>query len=147
MSYGRDPSGWVYLIGDLAQSDIYKVGCTAYLRGRLLDIASLRPIRLVWYILTNGARDLERHIHEMWGPCQVRGEWFRLDEPQVRDFKAVRVVNWKLRPPMSLADWPKAVQPRSRFGKPIRFRIEVGAPVEPLAGHCQKKSQIPVDIL
>jgi hypothetical protein len=122
--------GVVYLIEDMQQPGLYKVGYGRHLRTRLLAIACLRPVRLVWYIVTNEARVLEAHIHRMFAGNRAKGEWFRLTETQVATFKTVRTVNWKEFAPISPACWPDQVKHRSHYGRPRRRLVRIGEPID-----------------
>ena len=91
----RPKHGVVYLLEDANRTGTYKVGRTESLDTRLADINKVRPVRLVWYILTNHTLWLERHVMIHWSDCHEEGEWFRLAPEQVRWFRSFRAVNWK----------------------------------------------------
>ena len=79
----RDP-GWIYL---LSNADLFKIGKTRNPEKRIKDAKTWSPdievlaIKPFWNI-----SHLERLLHEGLSDCWHKGEWFRFDDEDLRDF-------------------------------------------------------------
>jgi hypothetical protein len=121
--------GCVYLVEDINRPGVYKVGRTLHLRDRVVMFAKVGPVRLVWYILTNGPGALESHLHAEWQDCRVGGEWFRLTEKRVATFRSFRAVNWKGYDPVCPSWWESMLGRETRGGAPPLVPVEIGRPL------------------
>lgn len=94
--YTKAARGYVYLVQD-AGSGVFKVGQTRDLRHRLQMLAARhgRPLRVIWYVVTNDCERLERRLICDWQPWLSAGrEWFDLPSDRVAEFRATTVVNY-----------------------------------------------------
>jgi hypothetical protein len=74
---GSRGEGWVYLIDDGGWA--YKIGHARNPEKRLalLQTGTVEKLRVVAVI--EGSRKLERDLHDLFGFCRLRGEWFTRD--------------------------------------------------------------------
>ena len=81
------PAGYVYVIQDVEFSQRYKIGRTTNPERRLSEIRNLLPgdTDIVAIIDTGDAPTLEWQLHQRYADERRRGEWFALDNGQVRD--------------------------------------------------------------
>jgi hypothetical protein len=112
-------TGYVYLI-EVIGSGVYKVGQTSRLRPRMMAHSFAfrgKALRLIGYIVTNGARRLEQHLMREWSRWRVKGERYRLPPGEVARFRSVSLLNWKDTPATTRpsAD-PLATPPGRRVG-------------------------------
>ncbi len=69
-------SGFVYLVRPrFARNAPVKIGRTASLTGRLVDLQRMSPVPLELVGLLHGG-SLEGHLHERWSAHRLHGEWF-----------------------------------------------------------------------
>lgn len=80
--------GWVYLIRYGSQH-IYKIGCTkGKPKKRLMSLQCGTPteLRLTHQIECENAGLSEYFLQKLYGFSHVRGEWFYIEEEQVKSF-------------------------------------------------------------
>ncbi len=81
----KDTSGWIYIFK--AENGMFKIGKTGKNpKGRLRTICTISPvpISLLHAIETNDITWLENRLHAKYTKSRCHGEWFRLEEKNVR---------------------------------------------------------------
>lgn len=82
--------GFVYLLGNFEQENVYKIGIT---RGKIenrikqLQTGSSGEIYLINYYKTKYPFFIEKNFHMKYYPYQTIGEWFELTPDEVLNFK------------------------------------------------------------
>ncbi|MFF6801063.1 GIY-YIG nuclease family protein [Streptomyces sp. NPDC012616] len=68
-------TGWAYAMRADGSSAV-KIGCSANPTERLRGVQTSQPthVRIIWK--AKGGRALESHLHGVFGPYRIRGEWF-----------------------------------------------------------------------
>ena len=81
------PAGYVYVIHDTEYSKSYKIGRTINPSSRISDIRNILPGEsdIVAIIDTQDAPTLEWQLHQRYADSRKRGEWFALNDTQVRE--------------------------------------------------------------
>lgn len=88
--FGMNRPGYIYLINDLSKPGHYKIGMATNTKNRLRNLntsSSEKSLRLYFEIETYDAESLERTIHFLLIPFNIKGrrEWFYFsDEDQVQ---------------------------------------------------------------
>lgn len=82
--------GYVYLMHAVG-TDMYKVGLSINpeKRAEKLDCESPHRVVLVHKILVDQMKRIEDYFHSLFRDNHVKGEWFRLDEFEVKMFCAL----------------------------------------------------------
>lgn len=84
--------GYVYLLGNNEQENVYKIGIT---RGKIenrikqLQTGSSGEIYLINYHKTKYPFFIEKNFHMKYYPYQTIGEWFELTSDEVLKFKEI----------------------------------------------------------
>ena len=80
------PAGYVYIIQDVDFSNRYKIGRTNHPRTRLNKFGVELPFKteVVHILRTDDAVATERDLHKKFSKSHARGEWFDLDDAQLR---------------------------------------------------------------
>ena len=73
--------GFVYLVNQPG-TDIYKIGHTKNLRGRMGDILGANPFSSIEYAFIGSMAD-EKHLHRTFSDRRVRREWFVLHREDI----------------------------------------------------------------
>lgn len=87
---GVNPS--VYLIACVSMPGIYKIGMSANVNGRWIDIRAQYPahrFRVIHSIAYPHARALEREVHKYFAHGALGREWFYLTPHDVEKFKTM----------------------------------------------------------
>ena len=76
--------GYIYLLAGLPGT--YKIGRTANLESRLGNFAVKLPfkVKVVCIIPTEDTVTLEKELHQKYQACRLEGEWFQLNDEEVR---------------------------------------------------------------
>lgn len=84
----QNSTGIVYV---LAGNGFYKIGKTTNLRARLSQLTPKLPfeVELIHTIKTEDIDSLEEFLHEQFAGKRVNGEWFRLDENDIKALKQI----------------------------------------------------------
>lgn len=79
--------GYVYLMHAVG-TDLYKVGLSIHpeRRAEKLDYESPHKIVMVHKILVDSMKKVENYFHLLFSDNHIKGEWFRLDEFEVKMF-------------------------------------------------------------
>ena len=85
------PAGYVYVIQDVDFSARYKIGRTNHPYRRLNKFEVTLPFetRVVHIFRTNDAKRLEYYFHQRFANHRARGEWFDLDDAQLRTLRGM----------------------------------------------------------
>lgn len=81
--------GFVYLIGELDNKDIYKIGVTKKnidQRIKELQTGSSDELYVRYYFKTSYPYKLEKMLHRHFSHTNKLNEWFNLSESQAQDF-------------------------------------------------------------
>lgn len=81
----RDTKGYVYLLKNLHEAGIYKIGMTTdpSTRIRKLEVVLPFPVECDCLIATSDRIALEAELHTKFADKRIDGEWFRLDAADV----------------------------------------------------------------
>ena len=86
-------NGFVYLIGECNNKNIYKIGLTKKFdvneRLKELQTGNSNDLYIKETFKTNKPFKLESMLHRHYNKSNERGEWFELTENEVKDFKNV----------------------------------------------------------
>lgn len=92
----------VYLVGVV--DGCHKIGMSKNPRKRAEEWAMLPSSpRIVHIIKTDFAEWLESYLHTAFADRRVRGEWFKLDRPEVKALKQIKRADF----PVDLPEWIK----------------------------------------
>ncbi len=85
------PAGYVYVIQDVDFSRRYKIGRTNHPYRRLNKFEVTLPFetKVVHIFRTNDATRLEYYLHQRFANHRARGEWFDLDDAQLRTLRGM----------------------------------------------------------
>ncbi len=72
------PRGYAYVVGF---RDYVKIGWSATVKARLIDLQNNLPENLVVYGVLEGTRDDEQWLHGRFRHLRISREWFRLGDP------------------------------------------------------------------
>ena len=80
----RPEYGWVYLIG--SNSGLVKIGVSNDAERRLVALQSSNAdtLRLLGKLFTKDRYSIEREIHSAYDDKRIKGEWFELDDDDIR---------------------------------------------------------------
>lgn len=84
--------GFVYLIGEMDNKDIYKIGVTKKnIENRIkeLQTSSSNELYIRHYFKTSYPYKLEKMLHRYFSHNNKINEWFTLSESQARDFPQI----------------------------------------------------------
>ena len=84
--------GFVYLIGEMDNKDIYKIGVTKKnIENRIkeLQTGSSNELYIRHYFKTSYPYKLEKMLHRYFSHKNKINEWFTLSESQARDFPQI----------------------------------------------------------
>lgn len=94
------PRGYVYII---YWHGYYKIGQATKPEYRIRDISSTHPIRptVIHIIPTDFMNQLETRIHREFASKRVSGEWFDLDDDDIRRIRTIEsyLMNYQTRRP------------------------------------------------
>jgi hypothetical protein len=84
--------GYIYL---LRSGDAYKIGRARSVDDRVKQISPVMPypVEILHTIPSNNVVRAERELHQQFAPKRLKGEWFNLDE---RDVRLLQMCNAKL---------------------------------------------------
>lgn len=85
--HGRERHGWVYVLR--ADNGTYKIGQTMQLQNRVTWLGIQLPYEteVVATIVANDPRSFEAALHRRFEDKRLRGEWFELDDGDLRFIK------------------------------------------------------------
>ncbi len=82
--------GFVYLINDWEQDNVYKIGVTrGSIERRIKKLQTGNPDELITcrYYHTEHPFFVEKQLHKKYLDCKVRDEWFKLTDNDVFNFE------------------------------------------------------------
>lgn len=71
---------FVYFIRPVGMSGPVKIGCTGFIRERLVQLATWSPLPLEVIYVEEAGHDLERNLHRCFADCHSHHEWFQPNE-------------------------------------------------------------------
>jgi hypothetical protein len=87
----RNCDGYVYLLRNEIDANVYKIGRTKNPENRLITFGLQLPFRVeyVCLIQSEDAVELEKDLHERFSAARLDGEWFMLPEGDVEYIKSL----------------------------------------------------------
>lgn len=83
-------AGFVYIVGDANDSNVYKIGRARNISRRMKGLRSKnRSLYLVAHAITKDAKALERKLHGRFAFQCVGGEWFKLSTADIEEAFAI----------------------------------------------------------
>ena len=88
---GISESGLVYLLKSIQDDPVYKIGVTTNIDKRLPQIATKLPfeVALEHKIKHDSIYELESELHNKFSDKRLNGEWFRLEDKDVKYIKSL----------------------------------------------------------
>lgn len=82
---GRPMPRHVYFVGGGGGSALIKIGSAFDIELRLEQLRAISPVPL-WLLfwVLHGGESMERRLHETFRACRAHGEWFRVDEEELK---------------------------------------------------------------
>ena len=94
---GDDGSGYVYVL-EAEDKSCYKIGCSKDVTKRILQMRPNLPfkVRLLHTTKVHDRYTVERDLHEMFAYRRRNGEWFELNEADLKLIEAFKLAGYGL---------------------------------------------------